>query len=51
MSFKRRQRPNDTLNEWASNVGALMSKVEEATHLINKEEMVHRHMAGVAMDH
>ena len=44
VNFKRTKRPNDTLNEWSHNIADLMGLVQEATHLINKEEMVHRHM-------
>jgi len=36
--------PNDILNEWSSNVTALMNLVNRTTHLINKEEMVHKHL-------
>ncbi len=50
VSFKRHIKPNDVLNEWAHNISELMDRVQEATHLINKEEMVHRHMAGLPVD-
>ncbi len=42
VNFNRHKRPNDILNDWSNNISDLMSKVQEATHLINKEEMVHR---------
>jgi len=42
--------PNDILNEWSSNVSALMSLVNRTTHLINKEEMVHKHLLATAKE-
>eukprot|EP00056_Hartaetosiga_gracilis_P021079 m.22645 g.22645 ORF g.22645 m.22645 type:complete len:442 (+) comp8875_c0_seq1:82-1407(+) len=40
--FEKKQDPNDILNDWSHNVKSLVSLVEKATHLINKERMVHR---------
>ena len=42
VSFCRLKDPSEVLNEWASNLTALMTLVTKTTHLINKEEMVHR---------
>ncbi len=42
VNFTRHKRPNEILNDWSTNISDLMGKVQEATHLINKEEMVHR---------
>jgi len=38
----------DTLNAWLSDVHRLMGLVNRNTHLINKEEMVHRHLLPAA---
>ncbi len=46
--FNKNKRTNEVLNDWSNNISDLMSKVQEATHLINKEEMIHRHMTGLA---
>ena len=48
VNFKRTKNPNDMLNEWSHNISELMSLVQKTTHLINKEEMVHKHMMGLA---
>jgi 26S proteasome regulatory subunit N5 len=32
------------LNEWSHNISDLLGLVMKTTHLINKEEMVHKHM-------
>jgi len=42
VSFRRPKDPNDVLNEWSHNINQLMSLVGKTTHLITKEEMVHR---------
>jgi len=46
LSFQRTKDPNDVLNEWSSNVNSLMNLVNKATHLISKEEMVHKMLKG-----
>lgn len=46
VSFEVRQQPVDLLAQWSSSVDALMSLVGKTTHLINKEEMVHKHLAS-----
>ena len=33
-----------------SNISSLMGHVMKTTHLINKEEMVHKHLAGVTQE-
>jgi len=44
ISFTPHKDPNDLLNEWVHNVNSLMQLVNRTTHLINKEEMVHKHL-------
>ncbi|XP_026286346.1 26S proteasome non-ATPase regulatory subunit 12 [Frankliniella occidentalis] len=44
VSFTRSQDPNDVLNAWATHLSSLMQLVNKTTHLINKEEMVHKHL-------
>jgi 26S proteasome regulatory subunit N5 len=46
VSFLKTKDPSEALNEWANNLDKLMGLISNATHLINKEEMVHRHLAG-----
>ena len=36
--------PTDILTEWSSGISSLMMLVTKTTHLINKEEMVHKHL-------
>lgn len=45
--FSRNQDPNEMLNEWSHNISDLMGLVMKTTHLINREEMVHKHMLGL----
>ncbi len=45
---KRSQNTNEMLNDWSNSISQLMSLVQKTTHLINKEEMVHKHMLGGA---
>ena len=47
VNFNKRQNPNERLNEWGHNISQLMGLVQKTTHLINKEEMVHKHMLGI----
>ena len=42
INFRRPKDPNDILNEWSQNINSLMSLVNKTTHLITKEEMVHK---------
>ncbi|RUS18067.1 PCI domain-containing protein [Endogone sp. FLAS-F59071] len=41
VSFQAPRDPNQTLNNWSSNVNALLTLIEKTCHLISKEEMVH----------
>jgi len=47
--FSRNQDPNEMLNEWSHNISDLMGLVMKTTHLINREEMVHKHMSGLTI--
>ncbi|XP_035694531.1 26S proteasome non-ATPase regulatory subunit 12-like [Branchiostoma floridae] len=42
VTFARPKDPNDILNEWSHNLNQLMQLVNKTTHLITKEEMVHK---------
>lgn len=44
VSFSKSKDPNDMLNEWSHNLNELMQLLSKTTHLINKEEMVHKHL-------
>jgi len=46
IDFSQQQDPLDNLNEWSSNINKLMDHVMKTTHLINKEEMVHRQFSA-----
>ena len=46
VDFTKQQDPNDMLNSWSHNISELLSLVMKTTHLVNKEEMVHKHMMG-----
>merc|ERR1712128_350085 len=50
IDFTELQDPLENLNSWSSNTNKLMDLVMKATHLINKEEMVHKHLAGGATE-
>uniref|UniRef100_A0A7S2RAT1 PCI domain-containing protein n=1 Tax=Rhizochromulina marina TaxID=1034831 RepID=A0A7S2RAT1_9STRA len=41
-SFKSRATAEETLSEWSSDIGQLLSLVERTCHLINKENMLHK---------
>ncbi|XP_003746099.1 26S proteasome non-ATPase regulatory subunit 12 [Galendromus occidentalis] len=43
--------PEEVLNDWSHNLNSLMSLLSRTTHLINKEEMVHRHLQPVVTMH
>ncbi|XP_044731819.1 26S proteasome non-ATPase regulatory subunit 12 [Chrysoperla carnea] len=45
--FTRSKDPNDILNDWANHLSSLMQLVNKTTHLINKEECVHKHLLSV----
>jgi len=42
ISFKKKQDPNEFLNEWSSNVADLLNLVENTCHLIARENMVYK---------
>ena len=44
VNFHKSKNPNELLNDWSHDISELMSLVQKTTHLINKEEMVHKHM-------
>lgn len=46
--FQQTKDPNDVLNDWAHDLSSLMQLVNKTTHLINKEECVHKHLAANA---
>lgn len=47
VSFTQSKDPNDVLNDWSNHLSTLMQLVNKTTHLINKEEMVHKHLLAV----
>jgi len=42
--FQDSKDPSDVLNDWSHNVNNLMNLIARTTHLINKEEMVQKHL-------
>jgi len=44
VSFIKTKDPTDILTEWSNGISSLMMLVTKTTHLINKEEMVHKHL-------
>jgi 26S proteasome regulatory subunit N5 len=44
VSFARPKQSNELLNDWAQSLATLMRLVNNTTHLINKEHMVHKHL-------
>ncbi|XP_075230968.1 regulatory particle non-ATPase 5 [Lycorma delicatula] len=44
VSFTTMKDPNDVLNDWSNHLSALMKLVNNTTHMINKEQMVHQHI-------
>merc|ERR1712180_107404 len=46
VDFTKQQDPNDMLNNWSHSISELLSLVMKTTHLVNKEEMVHKHLLG-----
>jgi len=42
--FQDSKDPSEILNDWSHNVNNLMGLIARTTHLINKEEMVHKHL-------
>ncbi|XP_064478635.1 26S proteasome non-ATPase regulatory subunit 12-like isoform X2 [Ornithodoros turicata] len=48
VSFSQQQDPNEVLNDWSRNLNTLMALLSKTTHLISKEEMIHRHLHTTA---
>jgi len=48
VDFTQQEDPLEALNSWSRNTNKLMDLVMKTTHLINKEEMVHKHLATAA---
>lgn len=46
VSFQASKDPSELLNDWSHNLNTLMTTIQRTTHLINKEEMVHKHLLG-----
>lgn len=42
INFAKHKEPNEMLNEWSHNLTTLMQLLNKTTHLITKEEMVHK---------
>ncbi|KAK3585181.1 hypothetical protein CHS0354_001816 [Potamilus streckersoni] len=42
VNFSQQKDPNDILNDWSVSINTLMQLVNKTTHLITKEEMVHK---------
>lgn len=42
VSFSAHKESNEILNEWSHNLNTLMQLLNRTTHLITKEEMVHK---------
>ena len=45
--FSQSKDPDEILNEWSNHLSTLMQLVNKTTHLINKEEMIHKHLLSV----
>lgn len=44
VNFKATKPANEVLNDWSVDINTLMSNVCKASHLINKELMIHQHL-------
>jgi len=42
IDFRAPKSPNELLNDWSSDIAALLTKLEGTCHLIHKENMVHK---------
>ena len=47
INFGTNKEHSQLLNNWANSLHHLMALVNKTTHLINKEEMVHKHLLAV----
>lgn len=48
ISFSQLKDPSEVLNDWSHDLNSLMQLLSKTTHLINKEEMVHKHLLSDA---
>ncbi|KAF7281513.1 hypothetical protein GWI33_004593 [Rhynchophorus ferrugineus] len=48
VNFQQSKDPSDVLNDWARDLSSLMQLVNKTTHLINKEECVHKHLQATS---
>lgn len=48
ISFSQQKDPSEVLNDWSHDLNSLMQLLSKTTHLINKEEMVHKHLLSEA---
>eukprot|EP00128_Syssomonas_multiformis_P004856 Colp12_sorted_trinity150504_noHs@23419 len=48
VSFEQKKDPNNILNDWSNSINTMMRLLEQSTHLITKEEMVHASAASAA---
>lgn len=48
MCFAKPKMAEETLSDWAADVSELLTLLERTTHLINKEQMVHKVAAAAA---
>ncbi|XP_030751890.1 26S proteasome non-ATPase regulatory subunit 12 [Sitophilus oryzae] len=48
VNFQQQKDPSDVLNDWARDLSSLMQLVNKTTHLINKEECVHKHLQATS---
>lgn len=46
INFARNKDPGEILNEWSASLNELMKLVNNTTHLINKEQMIHQRVAA-----
>ncbi len=42
VTFVKRQEPTEVLNAWSQRVNSVLELIARTTHLITKEEMVHK---------
>ncbi|KAG8186063.1 hypothetical protein JTE90_005416 [Oedothorax gibbosus] len=48
VSFSQLKDPSEVLNDWSHDLNSLMQLLSKTTHLINKEEMIHKHLLSEA---
>jgi len=42
VTFAEKKDPNEILNEWSNSISSLLALIETSTHLITKEQMIHK---------